>query len=359
MNIYAESIRKSLNTKYYNAKANLDTYQLLPFLEGQKYYPAIELNKANAKDLEALPGIGKITSERIVNYRQKRGPFTDTSQLKRIKGISNTAFSKFKDMIYIQSCEPVFRSKYLLDFVNDPTFSNYVSLLHHTKGSFIDIQNEADNTITRVIRELEDIKRETEQNRFYVYKTRPKMSEKDIMTNIELKKSASKIKGKAVGKNMVGSLIYDSQYPLFVSGLVKQAKSSIFIILFFLKFEKEESYPTYTLIDEILKAKSRGVEVRIILDKDAEGEVFGSRIINDEAFKLFKQNDIDVCYDTEEQVTHTKLILVDNRHVVIGSHNWTAGSFYAYDDTSIYIDSEDLAKDYIQNFKERWNEYNK
>ncbi len=35
----------------------------------------VNINTASANDLEALPGIGAKTAARIVEYRQKNGPF--------------------------------------------------------------------------------------------------------------------------------------------------------------------------------------------------------------------------------------------------------------------------------------------
>lgn len=124
-----------------------------------------------------------------------------------------------------------------------------------------------------------------------------------------------------------------------------------------MKFEDEEKYPTDSIFAQLESAKNRNVDIKVILDKDAEGEVFGSRIINENAYNFFKQNDIEVTYDSEETLTHTKIVLVDDNHLVIGSHNWTAGSFYAYDDKSIYIESPEMVEEASNYFDKLWSEY--
>jgi len=41
----------------------------------------IDLNRASASDLDAIPGIGPALAQRIVDYRQKHGPFKKIEEL--------------------------------------------------------------------------------------------------------------------------------------------------------------------------------------------------------------------------------------------------------------------------------------
>ena len=45
------------------------------------------INRVSVQDLMNVPGIGKRTAERILEYRQAHGPFTSLDQIKNIKGI--------------------------------------------------------------------------------------------------------------------------------------------------------------------------------------------------------------------------------------------------------------------------------
>jgi competence protein ComEA len=61
----------------------------------------INLNTATAAQLDALPGVGKATAERIVEYRQKNGGFKKAEDLMNVKGIGEKNFLKLKPYITV------------------------------------------------------------------------------------------------------------------------------------------------------------------------------------------------------------------------------------------------------------------
>jgi competence protein ComEA len=62
---------------------------------------AINLNTATVAQLEGLPGIGKSTAERIVEYRTKSGPFKKVEDLMNVRGIGEKSFLKLKPLITV------------------------------------------------------------------------------------------------------------------------------------------------------------------------------------------------------------------------------------------------------------------
>jgi competence protein ComEA len=62
---------------------------------------AVNINTATASQLEELPGIGKATADRIVEYRQKNGGFKKVEDLMNIRGIGEKSFLKLKPLVTV------------------------------------------------------------------------------------------------------------------------------------------------------------------------------------------------------------------------------------------------------------------
>ena len=61
----------------------------------------VNINTASAADFEALPGIGAKVAARIVEYRQKNGPFKKVEELMNVRGIGEKNFLKLKPQLTI------------------------------------------------------------------------------------------------------------------------------------------------------------------------------------------------------------------------------------------------------------------
>jgi len=62
----------------------------------------ININTASARELETLPGIGKALAARIIEHREKYGPFRRSEHLIMVRGISDTRFRGLRDLITIE-----------------------------------------------------------------------------------------------------------------------------------------------------------------------------------------------------------------------------------------------------------------
>lgn len=63
----------------------------------------INLNTATTADLERIPGIGEVTAERIISYRQTHGAFTHLSDLMKIKGIGSNTYQEIVKYLTLES----------------------------------------------------------------------------------------------------------------------------------------------------------------------------------------------------------------------------------------------------------------
>lgn len=60
---------------------------------------AVNINTADAAQLEMLPGLGRKIAEAIVRFREKHGPFERSEHLMQIRGISENRFLKFRHLV--------------------------------------------------------------------------------------------------------------------------------------------------------------------------------------------------------------------------------------------------------------------
>lgn len=59
----------------------------------------IDINGADADTLTMLPGIGPVLGQRIVDYREAHGPYTDPEQLLQVQGIGPKTLEGLQDYI--------------------------------------------------------------------------------------------------------------------------------------------------------------------------------------------------------------------------------------------------------------------
>lgn len=61
----------------------------------------VNINAATAAELDALPGIGPSTAEKIIADREANGPFASTEDLKRVSGIGDKKYAQLADAICV------------------------------------------------------------------------------------------------------------------------------------------------------------------------------------------------------------------------------------------------------------------
>jgi competence protein ComEA len=61
----------------------------------------ININKADVTLLDTLPGIGPTTAQKIVDYREKNGPFTRVDDLLKIPGIGPSTLEEIRGLITV------------------------------------------------------------------------------------------------------------------------------------------------------------------------------------------------------------------------------------------------------------------
>ena len=70
--------------------------------EKNKTIAMVNINKADMKQLQTLPGIGDSTAQKIINYRNENGKFNSIEDIKNVKGIGDSKFVKIKEYITVK-----------------------------------------------------------------------------------------------------------------------------------------------------------------------------------------------------------------------------------------------------------------
>jgi competence protein ComEA len=62
----------------------------------------ININEATLQELDTIPGIGPVTAQKIIDYREKYGSFSTLDDLKKVGGIGDKTLDKFRDKVDIR-----------------------------------------------------------------------------------------------------------------------------------------------------------------------------------------------------------------------------------------------------------------
>ena len=62
----------------------------------------VDINNADAKELEKLKGVGQVIAKRIIEYRNSHGRFSSPEDLLQVKGIGNAKLEKMRSQILIR-----------------------------------------------------------------------------------------------------------------------------------------------------------------------------------------------------------------------------------------------------------------
>ncbi len=78
-----------------------DTGQAEPGAGSGKATAKVDLNIATEEQLDALPGVGKVMAERIVQWRTQHGRFGSVDQLQDVEGIGDTRLSRLRELVQV------------------------------------------------------------------------------------------------------------------------------------------------------------------------------------------------------------------------------------------------------------------
>ncbi|MDP3732037.1 MAG: phospholipase D-like domain-containing protein [Candidatus Omnitrophota bacterium] len=146
-------------------------------------------------------------------------------------------------------------------------------------------------------------------------------------------------------------------YPVVKEALSK-AEKSIILVMFVIELSPyKEDLKAEQLINGLIEAKQRGVDVEVILDQNVDfvqrrhASDWEAKIRSIRAYKRLKGAGIRVHYDEPIRYAHAKAIIIDKSKVILGSTNWTESAFNKNIETNVLIKSKGLANEILSYFK--------
>ena len=61
----------------------------------------VSINTADSEELQKIPGVGPVTAENIISYRENNGSFKSIDDIKNVSGIGEKTFEKMKSTIVL------------------------------------------------------------------------------------------------------------------------------------------------------------------------------------------------------------------------------------------------------------------
>lgn len=121
-------------------------------------------------------------------------------------------------------------------------------------------------------------------------------------------------------------IIIGREYPAAATELVKNAKNEIKILVFDWRwYDGQPGARIQKFNNEILAAKRRGVAVRAVVN-------------NNIICPFLKAQGIDVKRVNSNRTLHIKMILVDSKILLVGSHNFSMNAFELNHEMSVLLD---------------------
>jgi len=143
--------------------------------------------------------------------------------------------------------------------------------------------------------------------------------------------------------------LVDAEYYPAVHKTFTRAKKSILCVMYMAKLDPGHAGgDEYQLVLDLINAHKRGVKVLVIFDQNVKFWEKGKKrdVIerkSEYAYDLLLRAGVPVFYDSENRVTHSKVMVIDKYITIVGSTNWTYGALRKNHEASVMIKSRDVA----------------
>lgn len=104
------------------------------------------------------------------------------------------------------------------------------------------------------------------------------------------------------------------------------------------------------LAQELIKAARRGVQVHVLMERP-EDPLSEQARDNNKTASLLQKGGVKIYWDSPQRRSHMKVVVVDGRFALVGSHNLTKGGLKDNHELSLSVDSPCLAEKVVNYLK--------
>lgn len=139
--------------------------------------------------------------------------------------------------------------------------------------------------------------------------------------------------------------IIGKQFPDKVIPLIENAKQSIKIVVFDWRwYPNDPANPVQLFNQAIIRARRRGVDVKVITN------------IQD-VITILKNEKIEAKKPLTEKLIHTKMMIIDDEVLILGSHNYTQNAFTMNHEVSMIHKGKEELDEFNKFFHNLFNNY--
>lgn len=143
--------------------------------------------------------------------------------------------------------------------------------------------------------------------------------------------------------------ISDRAYEPAVIDLLDNAQDSIVLSMYIIK--PSEKGPVDLLIKDLMEALDRGVSVEVYLNTKFHSAK-AVKVFERKSFRLLREKGAKIYLSDSRYRLHDKLIIMDSRYVIDGSHNWSVSALKSNFESATLIDSPELAREKLRRLKD-------
>lgn len=318
------------------------------------------LRSATLAEIAALPGIDEVTARRIAMYLTEHPSARSMAELLAVRGIGPQRLGDLLDTAYLERPRAGLISPTLWAFLTTPSVGTLLPLLNATDLSvWFGDYNSADRQTTsmssdpfdRFLAFLTLVVDQTARTSSIADAATTGQAVRWLARHAFLEQRLSQL-----NQPISGEILVDGDYLPAVTGALDSAANSIDLLMFLgtSTVGTPAAPGPLALVEALTRAAQRGVQTRVVLDQDDGGEPYQSLFINEPLVRRLQQAGVPVKLDSPATLLHSKVLVIDERITITGSHNWTLNSLSMSHELSILTRNQGHAQQARARFETLW-----